>query len=167
MPDSSRLHGLLALQDPLSVRFPRAAISFSRGFSWPRDQTRISCWAGRVFTTEPPGKPIYMVIGLFKKSWLYPVVLVWFTYSYYLLPKSRLNIPYSLIAPWYQTRLAHPVWALIFALSEHWHICKHWPLSALHISLKAPGVTLTVLFLSIPRVNSKVTRIQSVLKNVC
>ena len=34
------------------------AISFFRGSSLPRDQTRVSCLAGRFFTTEPPGKPI-------------------------------------------------------------------------------------------------------------
>ena len=33
------------------------AISFSRGSSWPRDPTCISCTAGRFFTSEPPGKP--------------------------------------------------------------------------------------------------------------
>ena len=32
------------------------AISFSRGSSQPRDQTWISCIAGRFFTAEPPGK---------------------------------------------------------------------------------------------------------------
>ena len=29
----------------------------SRGSSQPRDQTRVSCIAGRFFTAEPPGKP--------------------------------------------------------------------------------------------------------------
>ena len=33
------------------------AISSSRGSSRPRDQTHISCVAGRLFITEPPGKP--------------------------------------------------------------------------------------------------------------
>ena len=33
------------------------AISFSRGFSWLRDRTRISCITGGFFTPEPPGKP--------------------------------------------------------------------------------------------------------------
>ena len=33
------------------------AISFSRGSSWPRDQTRVSCITGSFFTNEPPGKP--------------------------------------------------------------------------------------------------------------
>ena len=32
------------------------AISFSKGSSRPRDQTCVSCLAGRLFTTEPPGK---------------------------------------------------------------------------------------------------------------
>ena len=32
------------------------AISFSRGSSQPRDQTCISCIAGRFLTAEPPGK---------------------------------------------------------------------------------------------------------------
>ena len=34
-----------------------AAISFSRGSSWPEDQTRVSCTAGRFLPTEPLGKP--------------------------------------------------------------------------------------------------------------
>ena len=33
------------------------AISFSRVFSQPRDQTCVSCIAGEFFTVEPPGKP--------------------------------------------------------------------------------------------------------------
>ena len=40
------------------------AISFSRGSSWPRDQTRVFHIAGRGFTSEPPGKPyIYIWEG--------------------------------------------------------------------------------------------------------
>ena len=52
-----------ARQAPLSMGFPRQeywrglVISFSRVSSWPRDQTPVSCLAGRFFTTEPPGKP--------------------------------------------------------------------------------------------------------------
>ena len=33
------------------------AISFSRGSSWSRDRTRVSCIADGFFTTAPPGKP--------------------------------------------------------------------------------------------------------------
>ena len=35
------------------------AISYSRGSSQARDWNHISCVAGRFFTTEPPGKPLY------------------------------------------------------------------------------------------------------------
>ena len=38
-------------------------ISFSSRSSWPRDQTHISCIAGRFITTEPPGKPIWAMVG--------------------------------------------------------------------------------------------------------
>ena len=34
------------------------AMPFSTGSSPPRDQTCVSCIAGRFFTTEPPGKPV-------------------------------------------------------------------------------------------------------------
>ena len=33
------------------------AISNSRGSSWPRDQTHVSCIAGQYFITQPRGKP--------------------------------------------------------------------------------------------------------------
>ena len=40
------------------------AIPFSRGSSQPRDWIQISCIAGRIFTTEPPGSPA-------KEVWLF------------------------------------------------------------------------------------------------
>ena len=39
------------------------AIYFSRGSSWSKDWTHISCLAGGFFATEPPGKP--MLIDIF------------------------------------------------------------------------------------------------------
>ena len=58
------------------------AISFSRGSSWPRDQTRVSCIAGRLFTvwatreelyfanstTKPNGKGCRFIILLQERS---------------------------------------------------------------------------------------------------
>ena len=32
-------------------------LSSSRGYSWPRDQTCVSCITGRIFTAEPLGRP--------------------------------------------------------------------------------------------------------------
>ena len=49
------------------------AISFSKGSSWPRDRTLISCIAGRFFTTEPPGKPnvpLLLLLSRFSRVWL-------------------------------------------------------------------------------------------------
>ena len=37
------------------------AISSCGGSSQPRDQTQVSCIAGRFFTTEPPGKPGFSI----------------------------------------------------------------------------------------------------------
>ena len=38
----------------------QVAISFSRGSFQPRDRAHIAFIIGRVFTTEPPGKPILL-----------------------------------------------------------------------------------------------------------
>ena len=51
-PSGSSLHGTSQARILEWVAF-----SFSRGTSQPRDGTCISCFAGRFFTTEPPGKP--------------------------------------------------------------------------------------------------------------
>ena len=51
-PPGSSVHGFSQARIPESV-----SISFSRGSSWPRDQTSKSlALAGRFFTTEQPGK---------------------------------------------------------------------------------------------------------------
>ena len=55
----SSLHGILQ-----AITLEWVAISFSRGSSWPRDWTCISCTsciAGRFFTTEPSGKPTHFL----------------------------------------------------------------------------------------------------------
>ena len=49
LPGSS-VHGILQAR-----MLERVAISFSRGSSWPREWTCISCIVGGFFTAEPPG----------------------------------------------------------------------------------------------------------------
>ena len=44
------------------------AISFSRGSSWPRDQTCISCIGRWIFTTEPRGKQLNKSLPIFKNT---------------------------------------------------------------------------------------------------
>ena len=54
------------------------AIFFSRGFSWPRDCTHVSCLAGGFFTTESPGKSsVFFFIMLIKT---FPLIKI-FTYN--------------------------------------------------------------------------------------
>ena len=50
-PSGSSVHGILH-----AWTLEWAAISFSKGSSWPRDWTQIANIAGRFFTAEPPGK---------------------------------------------------------------------------------------------------------------
>ena len=67
MSDSFETLWTVACQASLTMGFPQArilewvAISFSRGSYRPRDQTCISCLAGRFFTPEPSGKPYLSV----------------------------------------------------------------------------------------------------------
>ena len=51
-PPASSVHGIF--QARILEWF---AIPFSRGFSWPRNRTRITCIVGRFFTVEPLGSP--------------------------------------------------------------------------------------------------------------
>ena len=44
------------------------AIPFSSGSSQPRDQTRVSCLAGRFFTTVLPGKPHSLYVCVLSPS---------------------------------------------------------------------------------------------------
>ena len=50
-PPGSSVHGILQARILEWV-----AIPFSRGSSWPRDQTKVFCIAGRVFTVWATGK---------------------------------------------------------------------------------------------------------------
>ena len=54
-PPGSSVHGVLQ-----AITLEWVAIPFSRGSSWPREQTQVSRITGRFFTIwaiEPPGKP--------------------------------------------------------------------------------------------------------------
>ena len=54
--ESENIKSLSHIQAPLSMGILQArilewvAIPFSGGYSWPRDQTQVSCTAGRFFT---------------------------------------------------------------------------------------------------------------------
>ena len=52
-PPGPSAHGIFQVRIPECV-----VISFSKGFSWPRDRTHVSCLADRFFITQPSGKSI-------------------------------------------------------------------------------------------------------------
>ena len=56
-PPGSSVHGIS--QSRILEWIP---IPFSRGSSWPRDQTCVSCLACGFFTTVPPGKPTKVIL---------------------------------------------------------------------------------------------------------
>ena len=58
-PMDYTVDGILQASILESVAFP-----FSRGSSRPRAGTRVSCLSRRVFTAEPPGSPVFPVLGL-------------------------------------------------------------------------------------------------------
>ena len=68
-PPGSSVHGILQARIQEWV-----AISSSREFSWPKNQTYISCIVGRFFATEPLGKPlrIWLLSACFFNNHLIP-----------------------------------------------------------------------------------------------
>ena len=60
-PPGSSIHGIFLGKGILHW----VAISFSRGSSQPRYRTHVSCTAGGVFTTEPPGKLYFLGPALY------------------------------------------------------------------------------------------------------
>ena len=70
-PSGSSVHGIFQARILKWV-----AISSSRGFSWPRNQTCISCIAGWFFTAESPGKPnLYQLF--YKYELLNLEIFIW------------------------------------------------------------------------------------------
>ena len=84
-PPGSSVHGIS------QSRLPEwAAILFSRGSSRPRPQTWVTCTAGRFFTSEPPGKPPYLLTLLFFI--FFPCSLALFFNFYFVLEYSWAQV---------------------------------------------------------------------------
>ena len=64
LPGSS-VHGILQARIPEWV-----AIPFPRGSSWPRDQSQVSCIAGRFFSTELlNNRNVFLTVLAARKDW--------------------------------------------------------------------------------------------------
>ena len=69
------------------------AISFSRGSSWHRDRTHISCLAGWLFTMEPPGKPMFFLYLMTLNTTTYFFCIIWDgTWFHYFSQLHNLKI---------------------------------------------------------------------------
>ena len=121
LPGSS-VHGILQ-----AVIVEQVAISFSRGSTQSRDQTHISALVGGFFTTEPPGKPLYI--------YLYMKYVSRSVMSYSL--QSHGLQPARLLCPWdssgKNTRVSchsllqgiFPVQGMNLCLPHCWQILYH------------------------------------------
>ena len=92
------------------------AISFSRGSSQPRDQTRVSCIScsgGRFFTTKPPRKPYHTgTESQFRKALIPQMGKLKLTQTLY----SPLSFP--IIPPSTYSHLYHCFWLVTFLLKH-------------------------------------------------
>ena len=70
-PPGSSVHGILQARTLEWV-----AMSCSRGSSWPRDWTHISCIGRRaLFTTEPPGKAHSVLLRMVKTTASHSIII--------------------------------------------------------------------------------------------
>ena len=91
-PPGSSVHGIL--QARIQVVIP-----FSRGSSQPREQTQVSCIAGRFFTIWSPGKPLILSIYVFLR-FSFLVYLFWL-YGYLCNSWLSLYVVQSLQECWH------------------------------------------------------------------
>ena len=76
------------------------AISFSRGSSQLKDQTRVSCIAGWFFTTEPPGTPVLYSILNVDRMLSFSIYIAWtavWIINTQLILQLLLNVCYQYV----------------------------------------------------------------------
>ena len=90
----------------------RVAISFSRGSSWPRDRTWVSCIVGRCFyRLSYQGSPIYIYIYIYTHTHTYIYIYMYFLqssfqFSYMCIIEISLSlfwpqhVVYGILVPW-------------------------------------------------------------------
>ena len=117
----------------------RVTICYSRGSSWPRDQTHLSCTptlTGRFFTTAPPGhlgNPLCLALGLKKDC---------------LLDNSRANHDSITLMANQVVHFTPMAWSFLTpAMWEgriiHPHPMSHLPLPFHHLPVWDSGLSAT------------------------
>ena len=120
-PPGSSVHGILQARILEWV-----AISFSRGSSYLRDWTQVSCVfyiAGECSTTEPPGKPKTHIVSIIHTGSRTEVVS-----SSSLLPRGGGNVGQDLPLFTPPSKLRFPSSCLPFLSPQERHIFCGWTL---------------------------------------
>ena len=136
-------------QVPLSVEFPRqvlelVAISFSRVSSWPRDQTCISCIAGRFYTAEPLGKPSLLFSVQFNGiQYIHLVLLLSQPSMSRTSSSSQTEAPYLL-----NNNIIHMAYKICF--DQLFVLLVRLPVSRRLLVVKILGVKSYVWILTVP-----------------
>ena len=113
-PLGSSVHGILQARILEWV-----AMSFSRGSSWPRDRTQVSCsscTASRFFTAEPPGKRFHLPLGN-GKQWDTTIHLLEWVRSKTL---ARMWSNRNLFQCWWKSKISgtlEHIWQLLTKLT--------------------------------------------------
>ena len=147
-PPGSSVHGIIQARTLEWV-----GVSFSRGSSPPRDQTHISCLAGRFFTTESPGKPIFHLLStcIHKLSQSYHLSSGYYLSVTYLLSTLmyHLSVPVACLSTRHVSVLClcvtylpvvHPYVSSLCTCRLSLHPSRVYPLSVYHLSVCHPGV---------------------------
>ena len=89
-PPGSSVHGILQ-----AIILEWFGISFSRGSSWPRDQTWVSCTAGRFFNAEILGKlgSSYMSLQIHSGCYFLSLPSLWILFYYIAKIYKNSSIP--------------------------------------------------------------------------
>ena len=119
--ESEVIQSCLTLCNPMDCRLPCSsihwifqsrilewvAISFSRGSSWPRDQTRVSCIVGRCFTIWATRirciHVVCLLINQEKKCWHYNLIKGFLSFKNLVL--KHLKFYLSLLTEKYKYKI--------------------------------------------------------------
>ena len=106
------------------------AISFSRGSSWPRDQTQVSCIAGRLFVLSVQFSSVAQLCRLFADPWIAACqasLSITISQSSLKLTSIESVMPSShliLCCPFF---LLPPIPPFIRVFSNESTLCMRWP----------------------------------------
>ena len=118
-PPGSSVHGILQARILEWV-----AISFSRGSSWSKDWTHVSCIGRQILYHAPPGKPKFYCRKLDKKL-IYNLDFPWVCYLTHIILAKEPKWGFLLHSrtPWHQPGPSHSQFLLLILLTKPFILC--------------------------------------------